>query len=297
MRFSTSATLAAAGLVVASTSFLPAMATPALVARQATDGFYAPTANGGSLLTGNTYSGAGEPLNIIISSASDPSVLTKSGFEEYAGSFDFSPGDCLSISLGGAQTANLGDGNGALNQTNIMRYNFGQGDEGTCGQSFNGGNHFRYWIQNGSAANSGAIFIAASVEASAKENHMIVDNGYDLGRDWFVGNASVSNGTRSPGGFEYKTTVEDNTSLLAGIQSSQINHGIGVDGTVKVLTVKVTKTGTVGGGSGSGKGGSGSSSTSTPEQSAALPTVATSAVHAVVIGALALFLGVCLILV
>lgn len=52
-----------------------------------------------------------------------------------------------------------------------------QGDDGTCYESLNGGNHARYWVQNGSSADTGAIFFAASVEMNAQANHMIVDNG------------------------------------------------------------------------------------------------------------------------
>ncbi|KAN0066535.1 hypothetical protein ACQY0O_000629 [Thecaphora frezii] len=299
MQLATSLRLVASALVAAA-SLTSVMASPSpphalYVARQATGGFAAPSASGGSQMTSGTYSGAGEPLNVIISAASDPDVLTQAGFEEYVESLLFSPGDCLSISIGTPQMANLGDGNGSRNQTNIMRYNYGQGDGGTCGESLNGGNHFRYWIQNGTAANTGAIFIAASVEGPGSANHDIVANGYDLGRDWLVANATAQNGTRSPGGFEYTTTADDNTSLLAGVQASQINHGIAIDGVVKVLTVKITNKGTVG--IGRTDDGSNNQPTSTPEPtSAAASLLAASSTQTLAMGAAALVLASSLVL-
>lgn len=248
-------------------AFIPAVAAhPALEARQSgsSQGFAAPSANGGSQLTQGTASGQGEPLNVIISSQSDPSVLSQAGFEEWARSVSFSPGSCAGITLGTPQQANLGDGNGAVSQTNLFRYNYMQGDGGSCVQSLNGGNHFRYWIQNGSAANTGAIFLAASVELNAQQNHMIAPNGYDDGRDQLVGNATRSGGTTSPGGFKYETTSTDDTSLMSGISTSQINHGIGTDGVVKILTITVTQQGTIGAGRDQNSTGTGTT-TSTPQ--------------------------------
>lgn len=165
------------------------------------------------------------------------------------------------------RVTDLGDGSGSVPQTNIMRYNYKQGDGATCIESLKGGNHFRYWLQNGTAANSAAIFIAASVELNATLGHMIAPNGYDDGRNELVGNATQGT-LKSPGGFEYTVTKESNTQLLSGVTPSQINHGIGINGVVDVLTIKVTNNGTIGvgrdaSGSGSGSGGS----VSTPQQS------------------------------
>lgn len=53
--------------------------------------------------------------------------------------------------------------------------------------------------------------------------------GYDLGRDLLTGNATISNGTKSEGGFEYMTTSTQQ-SLLSGIDTSQINHGVSRSG-------------------------------------------------------------------
>ncbi|KAJ9477179.1 hypothetical protein PHBOTO_000847 [Pseudozyma hubeiensis] len=266
-------------------------ALPSTPARRQTDsqGYYSPAANGGSMLTGNTASGQGEPLNIIVSGQSDSGVLNTAGFEEFARSFYFSPGSCLNISEGGYQTANLGDGNGAKPQTNIMRYNYKQGDGGTCIESLKGGNHFRYWIQNGTAANSGAIFIAASVELNATLGHMIAPNGYDDGRDELVGNATAGTLT-SPGGFQYTVSRTTNTQLLSGFSASQINHDIGIDGTVDVLTVRITKNGTIGGSSSSSGSSSNGGSVSTPQSGAA--SLSSSSALKISMAALSIALGI-----
>lgn len=211
------------------------------------DGYTNPTNNGGSMLTRiNPSSNLGEPLNVIISSNSDQNVLSSyETLSEYFASLYYSLGSCAGITIGGPQEANVGDGNGYVNQTEELRFNYYGGSGGTCLESIKGGNHFRYWRQNGSQADTNAIFIAASVELPGSEDHNIVSNGYDLGRDWLVGNATNSSGTISPGGFEYKTSMAS-VSLLQGISTNDINHGISVDGNVYILTVEITKNGTLG---------------------------------------------------
>lgn len=72
----------------------------------------------------------------------------------------------------------------------------------------------------------------------------MIPDGYNIGRDLLVGNATNAT-TTSPGGFVY-TTTNTTAALLSGIDASQLNHGIAVDGNVAVLTVKVTKSGQVG---------------------------------------------------
>jgi hypothetical protein len=66
--------------------------------------------------------------------------------------------ECFGLHLGGAQTANLGDGKGYTDQLFELRQNYPAG--GTCLESLIGGNHFRGWKQNGTQANSGAWFWA-----------------------------------------------------------------------------------------------------------------------------------------
>ncbi|CAE6533858.1 unnamed protein product [Rhizoctonia solani] len=158
-------------------------------------GYDDPRVDGGSLLTSGftTYpAGLGEPLNVILSAKSDGDVLVdredKGGLRNFFLSMHFS-GECLGQHLGSDQQANLGDGRGAVNETSVMRYNYEDPYVGTCRETVEGGNHFRYWIQKSTKA----VFMAASVELPIELGHDIVRNGYNLGRDWIVGNLT---GTR-----------------------------------------------------------------------------------------------------
>ena len=54
--------------------------------------------------------------------------------------------ECLGLHLGDPQTANLGDGNGSVNQTVEFRQDFGNDLLGTCLESLIGGNHFRWAV-------------------------------------------------------------------------------------------------------------------------------------------------------
>lgn len=202
--------------------------------------FANPKSGGGSMLTSTGQKG-GEPLNVIISGASDPAVLSKDGFASWTESIKFKPNDCLQAqntdpSLEGVQKANLGDGNGMVPQAGLMR------EHDACSEVFTGGNHFRYWFQNGKKANTGSVFLAASVEKPIREHHDIVKNGYDLGRDHLVANATGGTTTDSDGN-QYQTRVSYDQTLLKGIKTSEINHNIGINGSVAILTVKRTKTG------------------------------------------------------
>ncbi|KAI0031771.1 hypothetical protein K488DRAFT_51357 [Vararia minispora EC-137] len=195
--------------------------------------FFAPNAGGGSNLD-NAGNGFGEPLNVIISGLSSPGVLTLSGLENFARAVGFST-ECLGIHLGGPQSANLGDGNGFVNQTVELRQDFGDPVLGTCEETLEGGNHFRVWQQNGSAANSGAFFLAVSQEEDLQEGHTISPNGYNMGRDALV---AAAVGTTSFSGVTYSTTSQQIMGLLpAG--SAGVNHGIAQDGVVVLLTVTI----------------------------------------------------------
>ncbi|KAG8952973.1 hypothetical protein FRC04_003425 [Tulasnella sp. 424] len=159
-------------------------------------GFYDPDLNGGSWLTSvpNTYPpGLGEPLNVIISAWSDYDVLqdkeSDGGLRNYFLSLGFS-GECLGQSLGSKQAANVGDGHGLLNETAVIRWNYGDPYVGSCKETIEGGNHFRYWTQNGPDAKSGAVFLAVSYELPIDKGHDLIQNGYNLARDWLVGNAT-----------------------------------------------------------------------------------------------------------
>ncbi|KAL8278804.1 hypothetical protein RQP46_008873 [Phenoliferia psychrophenolica] len=207
-----------------------------------TDGFYNPADNGGSWLTiaQDTYpAGLGEPINGVLSANSDADVLSYAGFQDWAESVGYS-GQCLGQSSGNPQAANLGDGHGVLNQTALLRWNYGDPALGTCTETIKGGSHFRYWTQNGTAANSGAYFMAISYEKNLTFQHDIIPDGYDVGRNEFIGNATVAAGTTSPlTGKIYHATSEMMTFLPVN-SSTGINHGITTDGQVAIFTVKVS---------------------------------------------------------
>lgn len=80
-------------------------------------------------------------------------------------------GECLGQHAGNAQRVDLGDGDGSgtssletplylmlrsfepVNETAVLRWNYGDPQLGTCTESIIGGNHFRYWEQDGKEAN------------------------------------------------------------------------------------------------------------------------------------------------
>ncbi|KAI5833321.1 hypothetical protein K523DRAFT_120801 [Schizophyllum commune Tattone D] len=229
------------------------------------DGYYDPNDNGGSMLTevDNTYpEGLGEPLNMIFSGSSDADVLvdqeTDGGFRNYWLSVGFGA-ECLGQRDASQQRANLGDGKGSVNQTSLLRWNYGDPQLGTCTETIQGGNHFRYWVQNGDSKNSGAYFFAASYEMPLEKHHDIVPNGYNIGRDEIVGNitgsaiptlnltdSSTYSGNTSYGGYTYSTDIRYVSGLLSNT-SDGINHYStveengrpAIDGLVAVLTVHI----------------------------------------------------------
>lgn len=165
-------------------------------------------------------------------------MLSPEGFESYYRAIGFADGKCLNVSANDTQKANLGDGNGKVPQAGLARW------ENGCAEALQGGNHFRYWFQNGTKANTKAVFIAASVEQPIKKDHMVVSNGYDLGRDQLVGNATQSTKTDKETGNQFETKViKKDKSLLKGISSDDLNHNIGTDGTVTVLQVQLVQHG------------------------------------------------------
>ncbi|RDX49987.1 hypothetical protein OH76DRAFT_1349988 [Lentinus brumalis] len=229
-------------------------------------GFYNPHDSGGTMLTvAPNTGGLGEPLNVIVSGNSDEAVLAdvedNGGFRNYFLAVGFAS-ECLGQHAGDAQTANLGDGHGTKNETAELRWDYGDPSLGTCQETIKGGNHFRYWIQDGPNANSGAFFLATSYELPIQRGHDIAFNGYNFGRDWLVGNATaqssliptgnVTNGTTYSGSISYGGyTYHTDALYLSGIASNSttgLNHassvgGDGVeavDGAVAVLTIKVT---------------------------------------------------------
>ncbi|KAG2361333.1 hypothetical protein BDR07DRAFT_1287548 [Suillus spraguei] len=195
--------------------------------------YYNPTAGGGSMLI-NAGDGYGEPMNVIISGLSSPAVLTFHGAINFARAIGFSE-ECFGLHLGGYMPADLGDGNGWVNQTIELRQDYGSAGGGTCFESLVGGNHFRIFVQNGTAADSGALFLAVSREEPVSKHHDIVPDGYNIGRDQLV---SAAVGKTRYHGVKYVTTAQNITGLLAAGADS-INHGIAQDGIVTLLTVTI----------------------------------------------------------
>jgi len=203
------------------------------VGAQAGFDFVNPNLNGGSMLD-NAGNGLGEPLNVIVSGLSSPAVLTDSGILNFARAIGFST-ECLGVHLGAPQSANLGDGNGFVNQTIELRQDYGDPDLGTCLETLIGGNHFRIYRQNGTAADTGALFLAVSQEQDLANGHDIVPDGYDIGRNELVSNAL---GTTNFGGVTYSTTAKNLTGLLAP-GSVGVNHGIATDGITTLIRVTI----------------------------------------------------------
>ncbi|KAF8337178.1 hypothetical protein F5887DRAFT_920582 [Amanita rubescens] len=160
--------------------------------------FYNPLNGGGSMLD-NAGDGYGEPLE---------HVLTASGIINYARAIGFST-ECFGIHIGNPQSANLGDGNRWVNQSD-----YGSASVGTCLGECDRWKSF----------------------PSATDHHNIVPDGYDIGRDSLVASAI---GMTSYGGVTYSTVAESITGLLAP-GSQGVNHGIAQDGIVALLTVTIT---------------------------------------------------------
>ncbi|KAJ7851674.1 hypothetical protein B0H14DRAFT_2761446 [Mycena olivaceomarginata] len=239
------------------------------------EGWIDPRILGGQLLDFTTKT-RGEPLNVIISGASDPFVLTDEGFMAYVGSIGYAR-ECMGLHMGHIHLANLGDGDGRKPEALLFRQHYRVPGWGTCWESIAGGHHFRAWRQNGTEGNSGAWFLGASKEEDSRRSHTIVANGYNLGRDWLVEQALAGSElwirhggespafwvpqrdptttptpapeeseTTSPEGWPWPGTggerlrwraeVEWVSGLLAPGRRG-VNHGIAQDGRVAVLTV------------------------------------------------------------
>ncbi|KAJ7359743.1 hypothetical protein DFH08DRAFT_952846 [Mycena albidolilacea] len=192
--------------------------------------FYDPRILGGEMLNNASRHG-GEPLNVIISGFSTPSVLTTAGFLGFAASLGFAR-ECFGLHRGDRQPANLGDGNGWVDEMMVLRESYGSASLGPCWESVT---HRGKPSTDGSAANSGALFLAVSQEESILSHHRISRDGYNIGRDLLVQHAAR---TTSFKGVKYMTTASRIDDLM--IPGKQgINHNITIDGVVVLLTVTV----------------------------------------------------------
>jgi hypothetical protein len=73
------------------------------------------------------------------------------------------------------------------NETAVLRWDYGDPSLGTCQETIQGGNHFRYWVQSGTSGAatggaSGAYFLATSYEKPIALGHDIIVDGYNQGR-------------------------------------------------------------------------------------------------------------------
>ncbi|KAF7322669.1 hypothetical protein HMN09_00045600 [Mycena chlorophos] len=228
---------------MAALNFLRVVAAASLVAGQVA--YYNPTLTGGSMLTLQD-----EPLNMIISGLSTPEALTDQGILNFGNALGYDV-SCLGLVLGTpARRAAAVDTSNRPQEARKPPIWVTETDGSTrrscsakttaCRSALASrpssvvtttGTVFR---QNGTGADSGALFLAASKEDPIAESHDIVSNGYNLGRDEIV--AAATAGTVSFNGVDYTTTVEYVTGLLQP-GSAGINHNISIDGQVAVLTI------------------------------------------------------------
>ncbi|KAG2344519.1 hypothetical protein BDR05DRAFT_961922 [Suillus weaverae] len=194
-------------------------------------GWTDPRLNGGRFIDYTTPTGYGEPLNVIISNRSDPFILTDAGFRLYYKSIGFSE-ECLGLHYGHVHKADLGDGDSKKSEHILARQHYFP-KWGTCWESIAGGNHFRAWKQNGSEIDTGAWFLAVSKEMDSTKNHMIIPDGYNIGRDLLV--EAAASITRWNGRW-WQADVEWRKGLLEP-GNKGINHEIAQDGRIAILTV------------------------------------------------------------
>ncbi|KAF5390130.1 hypothetical protein D9757_003789 [Collybiopsis confluens] len=217
------------------TLVLPLVASPV---RQGTDAdFFDPVLNVSTVSISKPKRLHTNILQVIISGQSSPAVLTVDGIINFAKAIGFST-ECLGIHQGAPQSANLGDGNGWVNQTVELREDYGDSVLGTCLESLIGGNHFRVFIQNGTEHPTGALFLAVSTEENVTQGHTTALDGYDTGRDLFTAAAINNGGTTSFGGTTYSTAGQNITGMIQP-GSTGIEDGIATDGIITLLKVTI----------------------------------------------------------
>lgn len=194
-----------------------------------------------------------EPLNIVISGLSDfpsniyalsgqkaipsgnvTSILYEPhGLADYLNALNFSD-ECLHLHLSTPAMAAISSPNLHLLDF-LYREDFGVLDaqtSGSCRETLEGGYHFRGFRQN----QTGAWFLGASQELNLTLKHDLVPNGYDLGRDEVVRRARIG-GVDGRGCTWPAAEVRDARGVLSRDDGSSWNHGIGIDGLVKVIIV------------------------------------------------------------
>lgn len=162
-----------------------------------------------------------EPLNVIVSGASDPYYNTLDNFNNWLWAVGMDPTECFGIHGGGYDYVDLADGNPLQQQLEEPRQvTIGDG-VGSCGESLLGGNHLRVYQQNG----TNAWFLAASTEHLVNGQHDIDNDGYNVGRDQFVAKA-LQGGSYNNCNFPGATSAVDSTDpALTGPPGHVFNHG------------------------------------------------------------------------
>ena len=183
----------------------------------------------------------GKLINVIISNKSDHSLLSEDGMSTYLGSLGYESGPCHAGDRLVGDQANVGNGKDTIMSTVFTWHS------PRCDLVQNPSLRFNYWTQTDSSKKQGAHFIAAAVVLPNKEGDQVVENGYDLGRDEFVAQATVNN-TNTPVARRYNNTLEyrtqvvyNDTELLSNISAHDLQFNVGTDGRVPILLVSIVQ--------------------------------------------------------
>lgn len=188
-------------------------------------------------------------MNVIVSSESSPDVLQPEGFLVWATALGFGvsclgQGDDESFMYTNLGKENPNVRQGSMSGNNgVLRWNYGIPSVGTCRETIQGGNHFRWFIQHTRKAGT-AIFMSVSHEEGLSKAHTIMPNGYNQGRDHLVGIATNKAGIEWKGNRFNATVRWVEAGRLLNATSENINHpevappnGTAIDGRVAVLYV------------------------------------------------------------
>ena len=178
---------------------------------------------------------------MIISNKSDHSLLSEDGMSTYLGSLGYESGPCQAGDRVVGDQANVGNGKDTIMSTVFTWHS------PRCDLVQNPSLRLNYWTQTDLSKHQGAHFIAAAVVLPNKDGDQVVKNGYDLGRDEFVAQATVNN-TNTPVAHRYNNTLEyrtqviyNYTELLSNIWAQDLQFSVGTDGRVPILLVSIVQ--------------------------------------------------------
>lgn len=165
-----------------------------------------------------------------------------------------------------SEAANVGDGEGFQYPSRIFQW------INSTWSGEHGGTALGCYVQNGTKLATGAVFISAAIMKPSSEQYTVEDNGFDLARDYLVGNATKNDNTTDPetkAVFGTKLLGYDKT-MLQGLSENNFTQNIGTDGRVAILEVKVLKQGAPTTKEGNGQSGLSSHMASAPLMTAAV---------------------------